>query len=186
MLNTKLNIKENRKTNNYSLNEILLRIIWSFLKIFFSFTPRNFFSTRAFILRLMGAKVGRNVNIYSSAKIYFPWNLEIGDWSSIGENALIYNLGQITIGENTTISHNAHICAGTHDYLDPKLPLLKPPVRIKDQAWVAADAFIGPGVTIGQGAVVGARACVFKDVEPWTVVGGNPAIFLKTRKINEK
>lgn len=104
-----------------------------------------------------------------------PWNLEIGDWSAIGEHALIYNLGKISIGEAATISHRAHLCAGTHDYTDPAMPLLKPPIHIDDQAWVCTDSYVGPGVNVGEGAVVGARAVLVKDVEPWAIVAGNPA-----------
>jgi len=112
-----------------------------------------------------------------------PWNLNIGDWSSIGEYAFIYNLGKVTIGKCATVSHRAHLCAGTHDYQDPSLPLLRPPIFIGDQAWICADAYIGPGVSVGEGAVIGARAVVVKDVAPWTVVAGNPARVLKRREI---
>jgi putative colanic acid biosynthesis acetyltransferase WcaF len=132
---------------------------------------------------MFGATVGKHVNIYNSAGIYMPWNLKIGDWSAIGEHACIYNLGIISIGEKVTISQRAHLCAGTHDYTNPAMPLLRPPIDIKDQAWVAADAFVGPGVIIGEGAVVGARAVVVKDVEPWRVVAGNPAVVIKKRII---
>ena len=114
-----------------------------------------------------------------------PWNLSIDDWSAIGENAYIYNLGPITIGKCVTISHRAHLCAGTHDYSKPDLPLLKPPIHISDQAWICADAFVGPGVTIGEGAIVGARAVAIKNVEPWAIVAGNPAQMVSKRVINE-
>lgn len=129
----------------------------------------------------MGATIGRHVHIYPSAHIYYPWMLDIGDESAIGEKSLVYNLGQVSIGAKVTISHRAHLCAGTHDYTDPALPLLRPPITIGDQAWICADAFVGPGVQIGEGAVVGARAVVFKDVAAWQVVGGNPAQVVKQR-----
>jgi putative colanic acid biosynthesis acetyltransferase WcaF len=162
---------------------MLFRILWGFFYIFFRFSPRTFFGWRCFLLRSLGAKIGDNVHIYASATIYMPWNLEIGDWSSIGEHAFIYNLGKVTIGSKSTISHRAHLCAGTHDYSDPTLPLIKPPITICDQAWICADAFVGPDVTVGEGAVVGARAVVTKDVAPWTVVAGNPAKFIKNRDL---
>ena len=110
-----------------------------------------------------------------------PWNLTVGDWSAIGEDALIYNLGPITLGQRVTISHRAHLCAGTHDYTQQDLPLLKPPIIIHDQVWICADAFVGPDVTVGEGAVLGAQAVVTKDVEPWTVIAGNPARAIKKR-----
>ena len=181
----KLDIKQNRKTSKYPIKEQFYRIFWSLGKIIFLLTPRPLFGLRRLILRLYGANVGEHVHIYPTTKIYFPWKLTIGDWSAIGEDALIYNLGFVIIGKRVTISHKSHICAGTHDYTDISLPLQKPQITIEDQAWIAADAFIGPGITIGQGAVVGACACVFKNVEPWTVVGGNPAKFIKKRVINE-
>jgi putative colanic acid biosynthesis acetyltransferase WcaF len=135
------------------------------------------------LLRLFGAKVGKEVHIYNSAIIYMPWNLKVGDWSSIGEGALIYNLGKITICERATISHRAHLCAGTHDYNDPLLSLLKPPITVGDQAWICTDAFIGPGVMVGSGAVIGARSVVTKDVAPWDIVAGNPAKVIKKRRM---
>ena len=160
---------------------MLGRIGWAAGRLLFRITPRPFFPFRRFILRCFGAQVGEHVNIYSSALIYYPWNLEIGDWSSIGEWALIYNLGKVTIGRRSTISQRAHLCAGTHDYRYSAMPLLKPPIQIADDTWICADAFVGPGVAIGEGAIVGARAVVTKNVSPWTVVAGNPA-----RVINER
>ena len=181
-----LDIKANRASVKYSRGEILLRLLWSFGRILFRFSPRPFFGWRRLVLRCFGAKVGHHVNIYSSAVIYFPWNLQIGDWSSIGEGGLMYNLGPVTIGSRTTISHRAHLCAGTHDYRKADLPLLKTSIVIEDQVWVCADAFVGPGVTVGEGAVVGARAVVVKNVEAWTVVAGNPAKFVKKRTLQSK
>jgi putative colanic acid biosynthesis acetyltransferase WcaF len=104
-----------------------------------------------------------------------PWELTIGDWSSIGEDALIYNLGHVTVGQAVTISQRAHLCAGTHDYTREDMPLLKLPIAVEDRAWICADAFVGPAVTVGEGAVLGARAVATKDVAPWAVVAGNPA-----------
>ena len=176
-----LDIAANRQTAKYTGGELLRRILWGVGQLLFRLSPRPCFAWRRFVLHLFGAHVGREVHIYGSATIYFPWNLRIGDWSAIGEGALIYNLGMVTIGQNVTISQRAHLCAGTHDYCKPDMPLLKPPIEIHDQAWICADAFVGPGVTVGEGAVVGARAVVMKNVEPWTVVAGNPARFIKQR-----
>jgi len=135
------------------------------------------------VLRLFGAHVGRHVHVYPTTRVYFPWNLSIGDWSAIGEDALIYNLGPVTIGTRVTLSHRSHLCAGTHDFRDPAMPLLKPPIAVCDQAWVCADAFVGPGVTVGEGAVVGARGVVVKDVPAWSIVAGNPARSIGTREL---
>ena len=127
------------------------------------------------MLRLFGAKVGRHVHIHPSVRIFHPWEFEIGDWSSIGFDALIYNLGKIRVGQHVTISQRAHLCAGSHDFRDPRMTLLKPPIRIGANVWVSAEAFLGPGVSVGEGSVVGAGAVVTRDVEPGIVVAGNPA-----------
>ena len=112
-----------------------------------------------------------------------PWNLEVGDWSSIGEGVFIYNLGKVKIGKRTTVSLKSHLCAGTHDYSDIKLPLKKLPIRIGDNVWICSECFIGPGVTVGEGAITGARAVVINDVEPWVIVAGNPAQYIKNRNL---
>ncbi|WP_415002151.1 DapH/DapD/GlmU-related protein [Arenimonas sp.] len=115
-----------------------------------------------------------------------PWNLDIGDESSIGENVLVYSLGPVKIGRRSTVSHNAHLCAGSHDYRDPALPLLRLPVTIGSDAWICAQSFVGPGIVVGDGAVVGAGAVVTHDVEPWTVVAGNPATPVKKRELRTR
>jgi len=170
-----LDISVNRRSLKYSRTEMMRRIAWSLCVPLFRFSPRPMFSWRVFLLRLFGAKIGANVHIYNSATIYMPWHLEAGDWSAIGEHAYIYNLGQVIIGSRATLSPHAYICAGTHDYKHSDMALLKQPVTVCDQAWICAAAFVGPGVTIGEGAVVGARAVAMKDVQPWTIVVGNPA-----------
>lgn len=178
-----LNIAGNRNARKYTRTELALRVTWTLGQVVFRLTPRALFGVRRAVLRTFGAKIGREVHIYPSAHIYFPWNLEVGDWSAIGEQALIYNLGHVVIGERVTVSQRAHLCAGTHDYRKRDLPLVKPPIQIGDDAWVAADAFVGPGVVIGDGAVVGARAVVVRDVPSWTIVAGNPARVIKKRRL---
>jgi putative colanic acid biosynthesis acetyltransferase WcaF len=176
-----LNIKENRGAVKYDKRVLLARVLWGAGKCLFRCTPRPCFGLRRSILRLFGATVGNNVNIYPSALIYFPWNLEIGDDSSIGEWALVYNLGRVRIGKRTTISQRVHLCAGTHDYKDPAMPLLTPPIVIGDDAWICADAFVGPSIRIGDHAVVAAVSVVVKDIANSQIVGGNPAKFIKER-----
>jgi putative colanic acid biosynthesis acetyltransferase WcaF len=178
-----LDIADNRRGQKYTAGEQFRRVLWGFGKPLFRFSPRPCFGWRRMVLRCFGASVGKHVNMYPSTRIYFPWNLTVGDWSAIGEDALIYNLGPVTIGSRVTISHRAHLCAGTHDYTRPDLPLLRPPIVVKDQAWICADAFIGPGVTVEEGAVAGARAVVMKNVSAWTIVAGNPAQEIRKRHL---
>lgn len=178
-----LDVAANRRAKKYSKTELLCRVLWGFGQLAFRFSLRPCFGWRRFVLRCFGAKIGVHVNTYPSTRIYFPWNLTVGDWSAIGEEAFIYNLGHVTLGAKVTVSHRAQLCAGTHDYRQPDLPLLKPPIVIHDQAWICADAFVGPGVTVGEGAIVGACSVVTKNVEPWAIVVGNPASKIKTRQL---
>jgi putative colanic acid biosynthesis acetyltransferase WcaF len=174
-----------RHKSEYSTWYNLRRLLWAIIWPLFRFSPRIFFGWRNMLLRLFGARIGKNVHIYNTAHIYFPWNLEVGDWSAIGEHALIYNLGPIRVGSMVTISQRAHLCAGTHDYTDPSMPLQKLPITLGDQVWICADAFVGPGITIAEGALVGARAVAVKDVDSWQIVAGNPARPIKKRVLYE-
>lgn len=180
-----LDIQQNRRTRKYSPGEMTRRVLWTLVHALFRFSPRPCFGWRRFLLRCFGAKIGHNVHVYPSATIYFPWNLQAEDESAIGEHALIYNLGRVTIGARATISHRAHLCAGTHDHTKPDFPLLRPPIMIGPEAWICAEAFVGPGVTIGEGAIVGAGAVAMKDVRPWMIVIGNPARESRRREITE-
>ncbi len=181
-----LDISANRQAVKYTKRELALRLVWSAGQWLFRLSPRPCFGWRRAVLRCFGASVGKHVNTYASTRICFPWNLTVGDWSAIGEDVFIYNLGAVTIGSKATISHRTHLCAGTHDYRNPNLPLLKPPITIGDQAWICADAFVGPGVTVGKGAIVGARAVAMRDVPAWTVVVGNPARHVKARSMESQ
>lgn len=182
----KLNIEANRSARKWSNVELLGRVAWYLVGPLFRFSPRLLWNWRRHLLRCFGASVASKVQVFPSARIFIPWQLSIGEHSSVGFDALIYNLGTVSIGNRVTISQRAHLCAGSHDFRDPTMPLLKLPITIEDDAWVCADAFVGPGVTIGQGAVVGARAVVTKDVPPWTIVAGNPAKKIGTRNIKER
>lgn len=134
------------------------------------------------MLRCFGARIGSHVQIHPSARIFIPWNLEIGEWSSVGFDALLYNLGPLKIGSKVTISQRAHLCGGTHDFRQPSMPLVKSEIVIGDEAWICADVFVGPGVSIGNSAIVGARSVVVKDVAVSMVVAGNPARVVRSRE----
>jgi putative colanic acid biosynthesis acetyltransferase WcaF len=158
------------------------RQIWGITwLLLFRPSPRTFHGWRRLLLRLFGAKIGRGVRIYPSTQVWAPWQLEMGDFSCLGPRVDCYCVAPIRIESHAVVSQYSHLCSASHDYEQPDLPLVTRPIVIGEGAWVAADAFVGMGVTVGMGAVVGARASVFKDVEAWTVVGGNPARFIKKR-----
>ena len=179
----RLNASENRAARKYTRSEMARRALWMAGQWLLRLSPRPAFGWRRFVLRLFGATIGPEVHVYPTTVIYMPWNLSVGAWSAIAEDALIYNLGPVSIGERVTVSHRAHLCAGTHDHTDPAFPLLKPPITVHDQAWVCSEAFVGPGVTVGEGAVVAARAVAVKDVAPWSIVVGNPARHVQARDL---
>lgn len=179
--NSDLDIKKNRAQRKYSNTELLLRVLWGFAKILFRFSPRPFYRWRIFLLRIFGSKIAEQVNISNTADIFAPWNLKIGRYSSIGTSTRVYNLGMLTIGNNVTVSQGVHLCGGTHDYRKSDFPLIKSKITIEDNAWICADAFVGPGVNIGAAAIVGARAVVVKPVAHNCIVAGNPATVIKMR-----
>ncbi len=180
-----IDISAHRRNLNYDKGVLLARVAWAVGKPFFRFSPRHFYGWRNFLLRIFGAQVGREVRIYPSASIFYPWNFSIGDWSTVGWGVDVYSLGKISIGANVLISHRAHLCAGSHDIRKPNLPLLTPPISIGDGSWVCSESFVGPGVSVGKGSVVGARAVVVKDVPDGAVVAGNPAKIIKRKPLRE-
>jgi putative colanic acid biosynthesis acetyltransferase WcaF len=177
-------VTEGRKVRNYSRKELFLRVLWVPGSWLFRLIPKPLHELRCLLIRLYGAKVGRNVHLYPSARITYPWLLEIGDDTAIGDGAYLYNLQRLRIGRQVTISQRAHLCGGTHDYRSPQMPLIRATITIEDQAWVCAEAFIGPFVTVGEGAVIGARAVVLRDLGAWDIVTGNPARKVKTRTLH--
>jgi len=154
-------------------------LVWLLL---FRPSLRPLHAWRCFLLRIFGARVGRGVKVYNSARIWAPWNLVMGDYSVLGDAVDCYDVNRIEIGAHSIVSQYSFLCTATHDADQPHFPLVTAPIRIGAQAWVAADVFVGPGVTVGEGAVVGARSSVFKDVEPWTLVGGTPARLIRHRQ----
>lgn len=173
--------------SRYGFKNKIYRLTWSIVwGVFGATTPRNLFKRwKRFLLKLFGAKIGKGVVVESGAKIFLPYNLIMKDYSKLASRTIIHNVDTVTIEEEAVVSQGAFICAGSHDIERADWKQITAPITIKKNAWVAVDAFVAMGVTVGEGAVVGARACVFKDVEPWTVVGGNPAKFIKRREIKE-
>lgn len=177
-----------RFASPYNTANRIRRMIWNVCWTVLArpFPKSTFMPWKRLLLRLFGAKVASTANVYASAKIFMPWKLEMKAYACIASGVDCYNAAPVTIGVNATVSQRCFLCTASHNISSPRHEQTERPIIIQDKAWVAAEAFIGPGVTVGEGAVVGARAAVFKDVEPWTVVGGNPAKFLKDRVIRDE
>lgn len=162
----------------------IVRLLWGVTWVLL-FRPSPWFwqAPRLLLLRLFGAKVGRGVTVMPSVKIWAPWNLTIGDHSTVSHGVDLYCVDQIEIGANVTVSQRAFLCTASHEIDHPNMPLITAPLKINDGAWVCAEAYIHPGVTIGTDAVAGVRAVVLHDVSARQVVGGNPAKIIRERKI---
>lgn len=158
------------------------RFLWAVVEATaYRCSPTPLHAWRRVLLRLFGARIARGAAPYPTARIWAPWNLEMEEGSCIGPRAQCYSVGRISLGAGSIVSQGAHLCAATHDHLDPSFPLMVGDIRVGREAWVAADAFVGPGVTVGDRALVGARAVVVRDVEHDVVVAGNPARPVGTR-----
>ena len=184
-MSDKINYHEYK--NKLSFKNKLGRLLWNVSRVFIfrPFGTRYLNFWRIFVLRLFGAKIGRDCSVAASVKIWAPWNLEMADHSLLADRVYCYNPNKIKVNSETVVSEGVFLCTASHDISSPNHNLVTSPITIESQVWIAAEAFIMLGVTVGEGAVVGARAAVFKDVEPWTVVGGNPAKFIKKREIKE-
>ncbi len=181
-----VDVRANRGSRKWSRREQTGRVLWELLRRpLFRWTPRPLWAWRRAVLRMFGAHIGGNVHVHPTVDITIPWNLTIEDYAAVGDRVIVYNLGAISIGRNATVSQYAHLCAGSHDYRRLDMALLKPPITIGADCWICAEAFVGPGVTIGDGVVVGARAVAMRDVEGWTVVAGNPATKIADREVHD-
>ncbi len=166
-----------------SLSSKLGRGLWGVVwLLLYRPSPRPMHGWRRFLLRCFGARIGRGAKPYPSATVWAPWNLEMGEGSTLGDSVDCYSVALVQIGPGASVSQRAYLCAASRDVDDPAHPLMTAPIRIGAHGWVAAEAFIGPGVTIGEGGVVAARGVAVRDVPAWAVVGGNPARVLKQRR----
>lgn len=166
---------------------IIVQLWWIVQSILFGLSPQFMYGWRRWLLRLFGARIGQKVLIRSSARITYPWKLSIGDHSWVGDNSVLYNLGAIDIGAHVAIAHRVYLCTGFHDYENPEFSIGASPITIEDQVWLPNDIFIGPGVRIGRGAVVGARSSVFHDLPPMMICYGSPAKPIRRRlRVDDK
>ena len=177
----KSNVREGGPS--FSLKHRLFRALWSLVwGLFGAWTPVPLYAWRRFLLNLFGARLAPKARIYPKTSIWYPPNLEMEDHALVGPGVILYNMGPMKIGAYAIISQRAHLCGGTHDVDDPHFQLQPKPITIEPKAWIAAEAFVGPGVTVGEGAVLGARAVAAKDLEPWGIFAGNPARKIRERK----
>jgi putative colanic acid biosynthesis acetyltransferase WcaF len=144
-------------------------------------SPIVLHSWRSALLRLFGAEVGKGVHPYPSSRVWAPWNLTLRDGACLGSDVDCYNVARVELEERAIVSQRTYLCTATHDYTSESFALLAAPISIGRDAWIAAEAFVGPGVRIGEGAVIGARSVVLRPVDDWIVAAGNPATPLKAR-----
>lgn len=168
---------------SFPLSNRLGRLVWNLVwHLLFRPSPRPLHGWRRGLLRAFGAKTGRGVHIYPGVRIWAPWNLILDDECGVADGAILYSQGSIRLGRRVVVSQGSHLCTGTHDFEKPGFPLLTKPIVVEAEAWIAAECFIHPGVTIGEGAVIGARSVVTKDMPPWTVCAGHPCAPIRPRK----
>ena len=161
----------------YSPGALASRLAWGVVQAtLFRWSPRPWHGLRAWLLRLFGAAIPQpgQVVIFPSAVVTFPNRLALGPRSMVGPRVRIYNLATVTLERGANLSQGCHLCAGTHDYLRWSMPLVARPITVGANAWLAADVFVGPGVTVGELCVVGARSVVVRDLPPRMVCAGNP------------
>jgi putative colanic acid biosynthesis acetyltransferase WcaF len=170
---------------SFTLQNRVLRGLWGIVwLLLFRPSPRPMHAWRALLLRLFGARLGKHVHVYGGARVWAPWLLTIGDRVGIADGVTVYNLAPVKIGSHCVVSQGAHLCAGSHDINSPNFQLIAHPITLHDHVWLCAEAFVGPGVEIAAGCVVGARSVVMKSVGPaWTVWAGHPAVLKHRRQV---
>lgn len=158
-----------------------VQLWWLVQAVFFRPSPQIFYRWRTFLLRLFGARIGRGCIIRSTVSTVYPWKLTLGDNVWIGDDVVLYCLGEISIGSDSVISQRSYLCGGGHDYTKVNFEIFQKPIIIEEQCWIATDVFIGPGIRIQRGVVVGARSSVYKSLSANNIYMGNPARFVKSR-----
>lgn len=158
-----------------------VQLWWLVQASLFQLSPQAMYGWRRWLLKVFGAKLGKKVMVRPTAKITYPWKVSIGDYSWIGDEVILYSLGEIEIGCNVVISQKSYICAASHDYTSPNFDIFAKKVQIEDEVWLATNVFVAPGVTIGKGAVVGACGSVFNNLPPMMLCIGSPAKPLRQR-----
>lgn len=170
---------------SFTLRNRIARQIWQWCWLFlFRPSPRSMHAWRAMLLRVFGAELGEHVHVYPGVRVWAPWNLKVGNHVGVADGVTIYNMAPITIGDRCVVSQGAHLCCGTHDYNSHNFQLMALPISLGTNIWVCSEAFIGPGVKIADGVVVGARSVAIKSLStPWAVYAGNPCRLTRSRRV---
>jgi len=169
---------------SFSLRNRALRLLWGTVwLLLYRPSPRPLHGWRALLLRLFGARLGPGCHFYPGSRVWAPWLLECADYVCAGEGAEIYNPAPMYLGSHVVLSQQSYLCGATHDYNDPRFPLVAYAMRVEAYAWICARASVAPGVQVGEGAVLALQAVATRNLEPWTVYGGNPAMALKRREV---
>lgn len=170
------------RSSPHSMRDRLARSVWGVVRAtLFRCSPKPLHAWRNLLLRAFGADLHPTARIYPRARVWAPWNLTMARYATLADDVDCYCVERISIGERTTISQYTYLCGATHDFEDEDFPLRPMPITIGSDVWVAADCFVAPGVSIPDGAVIGARSGVFHDPEPWAVAAGSPARSIRVR-----
>lgn len=181
-MSDKLPASNNYINSVFSFENKVKRVMWQFAwTLCCSWVPNPFFTWRSSIVRLFGGKIGKHVHIYPTSRIWAPWLLEMDDYSCLGPGVEVYNPGKCSIGLHAIISQDAYLCGATHDFNSPDFSYLIKEIKIDSYVWICAKAIVLPGVWCFEGAVLGAGSIATKNLEEWSVYGGNPAKLLKSR-----
>jgi putative colanic acid biosynthesis acetyltransferase WcaF len=159
-----------------------VQLWWLVQTLLFAPSPQVLYGWRRALLRMFGAQIGANVLLRPSVRVTYPWKVSIGANSWIGDHVELYSLGPITIGDNVVISQGSYLCAASHDYESPEFDMISGPITVEPEAWIAAQVFVSPGVTIGRGAVIGARSVVTQDIPALAKAAGHPAKVIGSRR----
>ena len=179
-----MDIDTTQSRSSWSRAVLIKRVLWWFFGfLFLSIWGRRLSWARVAALRLFGARITGRVLICGGTKVWMPWNLVMEEFSAVGLGVEIYNFAEVRIGKHATVSQGSYLCTGSHDYTHPHMPLVMRPIVIGDGAWICARVSVGPGVTIGDGAVAGLGSVVVRNLPPWMICAGNPCVPLKPRVI---
>jgi len=166
----------------FSFGNRLRRLVWNICRaVLYRLSPKPLHAWRSFLLRLFGARMGRGCHFYPGSKVWAPWNLVCADQVTAADGAEIYNPAPVTLGSHVILSQDTYVCGATHDYNDPAFPLIAYAMTFGAYAWVCARASVAPGVNLGEGAVLGLGSVATRDLDPWAVYAGVPAVKVRDR-----